>query len=119
MDKIKKNMSSSIVINLFKDWHSKLNQRSESHDLWYDLFAFWLDYISINIDCLWENKESQESLLDMINENPLIIEAIVEKSMKFWIQQGYQPHHKMIQANIDLLRRLRKIEVFSNFKCYI
>ena len=90
---------------------NKLSQRSNIHELWYDLFAFCLDYISINIDKLWENKETQENILNMIDSNALIIEAIVEKSTKFWIQQNYQPHHGMIQANIELLRKLRKIEV--------
>lgn len=75
-------MNPSIVLEYFNDSHKKLSTKNSTDQLWHEIFIFCLDYISLHLDKLWENRATKEKIVNYIDSNPLIIEAIVEKSLK-------------------------------------
>ena len=106
-------MDVSYVLDYFGDCLKKLNRSKQTYIHWYDLFSFCLDFISLKLDQLWGHAKSKEYLELQIDSNPLILETIIEKSMKHWVLEYKSEIKPLVEANLEILRKLRNLQVIS------
>ena len=87
---IKPQIDKNCVFDYFNFWMKKMDKKNENYAIWLDLFNFSLNFIAEFLDELWDFQKANQQLIKLISSNPLILEVIIEKAMKIWVQVNYR-----------------------------